>query len=67
VRAAGVERVVFDSNRCGAPFSNEKPRVYPWPSETPQRACGDAIREALVASLGPFEQPVDGLYIWEWE
>ncbi len=67
VRAAGVERVVFDANRCGRPFSNEKPRVYPWPSEVPQRACGDAIMEALVSSLGPFQQPAEGLYIWEWE
>jgi hypothetical protein len=67
VRAAGVERVVFDASRCGRPFSNEKPRVYPWPSDVPQRACGDAIKEALVSSLGPFRQPAEGLYIWEWE
>ncbi len=67
VRAAGVERVVFDANRCGRPFSNEKPRVYPWPSEIPRRACGDAVQEALVASLGPFREPAEGLYIWEWE
>ena len=65
VAQSGIGRVLFDSNRCGRPYANESPRVYPWPREVPVRACSVAISQAIEGVLGKPEEVAEGVFVWE--
>ena len=66
IARSGIGRVVFDTHRCGRPYSNESPRVYPWPREVPVRACGESVSQAIEQVLGAPKEVVEGVFVWEF-